>query len=91
MSKLFRKKTSVVRAVQFLDKESVERIAEINTDFECGLLHVETFDLLRIFCRSGIKTALKGDWVVRGEEDELYVVGADVFNKTYEPVEGKND
>lgn len=43
-------------------------------------------DLVGIETLEGLMVANKGDWIVRGIQNELYPVKPDIFEATYEPV-----
>jgi hypothetical protein len=36
----------------------------------------------------GVMTASRGDWVIKGIQGEFYPCKPDIFEKTYEPVDG---
>ena len=40
----------------------------------------------KIFTREGIMVADKGDWVIKGVDDEFYPCKEDIFSKTYDKV-----
>jgi len=46
-------------------------------------------ETLLISTLEGRMTASRGDWIIRGVKGELYPCKPDVFEATYEPVEGK--
>ena len=43
---------------------------------------------LKIFTREGTMLASIGDWIIRGVQGELYPCKPDIFEQTYEAVEG---
>jgi len=38
--------------------------------------------------QTSIRTVLKGEWIVRGKDGELEIVGAEAFGRMYEPNPG---
>lgn len=46
-------------------------------------------DELAIWTLEGIHLVSHGDWIIRGVKGELYPCKPDIFEATYEPVEGE--
>lgn len=44
---------------------------------------------LLIPTREGLMTAVEGDWIIKGVKGEIYACKPDIFEMTYEAVEGK--
>jgi hypothetical protein len=42
-----------------------------------------------LFTDAGRRTALPGDWIIQGENSELYIVDNAFFQRTFAPVPGK--
>ena len=81
---LYRKKPVVITAVQW-NGDISEIIAAFGRGFEFG-----PFSLwLRIPTLEGDMTAQPGDWIIRGVKGEYYPCKPDIFETTYEPVEGE--
>ena len=84
--KNYRKRPIIVQAVQWngdnfdeveeLDYNPSERVRQSNKD--AGKLLIITLE--------GIMTAIRGDWIIRGVEGELYPCTPTIFESTYEDV-----
>lgn len=88
----FRKKPVEVEAEQFVcrdaeDLPQAERLAQW-----CGAaLHYDSTDKsasLDIYTLEGTMKASPGDWIIQGVAGEFYPCKPDIFEQTYEPVEG---
>ena len=85
----YRKKPVVIEAVQvppegesFSDEEQ-DWLFQSDRDFDNGgdgSLYIHTLE--------GTMTAEPGDWVIKGVKGELYPCKPDIFEATYEPVDG---
>ena len=62
----------------YLGEDGKPRKGHENTD-KIGLL-IPTLE--------GLMVATEGDWIIRGIKGELYPCKPDIFDETYEPVEG---
>jgi len=85
----FRKKSVIIEAVQLVDtKDSLAEILKLGNNLgilpnpESGLFY------LTIKTLEGTMRADIGDWIIRGVKGELYPCKPDIFEQTYEPVEG---
>ena len=80
----FRKKPIVIEAVQ-LRPESVHDCASF-----CGG-HIKSHPLTGIVIQTleGDMLASNGDWIIKGVKGEFYPCKPDIFEQTYEPVEGE--
>lgn len=81
----FRKKPVVVEAVQFTGKNDAEIKAFVGND---GFDPEDTRPSWRIRTLEGVMRADVGDWIIRGVKGEFYPCKPDIFEATYEPVEG---
>jgi hypothetical protein len=45
-------------------------------------------EALRIHTLEGFMTACLGDWIIKGLNGEFYPCKPDIFEKTYQPVDG---
>lgn len=84
----FRKKPIVVDAWQFTSNDVPQWIEDrsqwqaisfsFKDDGSPDLLHIATLE--------GVFTAERGDWVIRGVDDEIYPCKKSIFEQTYELV-----
>lgn len=89
MAEKFRKKPVVIEAVRF-DGSNFDEIADFvmengSQDVSgqmAGDIH------LVIHTLEGDMRANVGDWIIRGVQNEFYPCAADIFEQTYERVEG---
>jgi hypothetical protein len=85
----FRKKPVEVEAVRW-DDENIREITDFmhpaRPEYIGGFL--DSDDLLGIATLEGRMIAKKGDWIIRGVKGEFYPCKPDVFEATYEAVEG---
>lgn len=83
----FRKKPVVIEAVRYTGYNKRETI-----DFTEGTARTNTcHSHLTIPTLEGNHTASVGDWIIKGVEGEFYPCKPDIFAKTYEPAEKKED
>ena len=83
----FRKKPVVIEAVLYDgSKESIANVLRLGKDSgrAIGLLP----DCLTIKTLEGTHRADIGDWIIKGIKGELYPCKPDIFEQTYEKVEG---
>jgi hypothetical protein len=82
----YRKKPVVIDAVQVRGDNDDELLAFINE-------HVVPFEItgdheFAIHTLEGTMTASPNDWIIRGVKGEFYPCKPDIFEATYEAVEG---
>ncbi len=80
----FRKRPVVIEAVQW-QPQTKEGIAEMLRFVPMPYL---AGDELRIKTLEGTMCAAPGDWVIRGVKGEFYPCKPDIFEETYEAVDG---
>ncbi len=88
----YRKKPVVVEAVRFQPNEHMpfsEIPRWLEEAFALGNVMWETKDSLIISTFEGDELVSTGDYIIRGIKGELYPCKPDIFEKTYEKVEGK--
>ena len=88
----FRKKPVEIDAVQF----SGGNFSEVMDSFPeaknwSGYLTEEKMWCLEIPTLEGTMTAQDGDWIIKGVKGEHYPCKPDIFEQTYDPVEGSDD
>ena len=78
----YRKKPVVIEAVQFWnDRVWPTGVCDCHVDVaHLGSPHIHTLE--------GIMDVNEGDWIITGVEGERYPCKADIFEATYECVEG---
>lgn len=77
----FRKKPVVIEAIQWHGYNFSEVLALAQSaSFLDGILHINTLE--------GVMRANVGDWIIKGVKGELYPCKPDIFEATYERVEG---
>jgi hypothetical protein len=86
----FRKKPVVIEAAQFTEatKDQVYNFVACNKRVGRDL---QGAPLLVIQTLEGEVTASPGDWIIKGVAGEFYPCKPDIFEATYEPVEGESD
>jgi hypothetical protein len=84
----YRKKPVVIEAVRLLsNKESFEEAYKfIGADADLEMATDGSF--INIKTLEGTMKATVGDFIIRGVNGEHYPCKPDIFEKTYEPVEG---
>lgn len=87
----FRKKPVVIEAVQYLGECSP--VLDFLTESECSRVAFvpgkrARHRAIRIETLEGVMLAKAGDWIIRGIKGELYPCKPDIFEATYEAVEG---
>jgi hypothetical protein len=81
----FRKKPVVIEAIQWTGKNLEEVLSfaktnQIENDFIENWIQIPTLE--------GTMKAMPGYWIIRGVKQELYPCKPDIFEATYERVEG---
>lgn len=85
MMKKFRKKPIVIEAIQWDGAIStVSEIAAVAGDRK--VIMGSDHYTIRIETLEGTMEAIRGDWIIRGIEGELYPCKKEIFEKTYEAV-----
>ncbi len=91
MTNQYRKKPIVIEAIQY-DGHNFNDIQEWSDGAVYDNFMPEPTDLrsphLRIKTLEGVMTANVGDWVIKGVQGEFYPCKPDIFDATYERVEG---
>ena len=89
MSK-YKKKPVVIDAVKFTG--AIDEMQEL-MDLGMDTVHVSYKDpknpTLSINTLEGTMTAQTGDYIIRGVQGEFYPCKPDIFEETYEPIEGE--
>lgn len=85
----FKKKPVVIEAMQF-HSNHVGATQVLHWINESGGNATWFFnhDTLQIETLEGLMSANDGDWIIRGVKGEFYPCKPDIFEQTYEPVEG---
>ena len=85
----FRKKPVVIEAVQWTgSKSDLIAIDKLNRDGVREVYFNEIDQTLSIPTLEGEMIASLNDWIIRGVSGEVYPCKPDIFEKTYDPVEG---
>ena len=84
----YRKKPVVIEAMQFT-KDSFDECCEFigEENLNDGTSKDECY--IGIITLEGEHDANEGDWIIQGVKGEFYPCKPDIFEMTYEPVEGK--
>ena len=88
----FRKKPVEITAIQWTGDNIDDVMAFMRPQepvYVNNLSHMKfanADDLVGIETPEGLMVANKGDWIIRGVEDELYPCKPGIFDATYEPV-----
>jgi hypothetical protein len=92
----YRKKPVVIEAIQFNgfyeingQVELSERPEWLVSEFSKGILFFDKPNTLTIKTLEGDHIASVGDYIIKGVNGELYPCKPDIFEKTYEPLEGR--
>lgn len=86
----YRKKPVVVEAVQWTGDNLVEVCAiAMSSNREIEVVGVNGCLSIEIPTFEGVMTASPGDWIIKGIKGELYPCKPDIFEHTYEPVDGQ--
>lgn len=86
----FRKRPIVIEAVQFDGSNYREVLSFIYPDLSEDALNGATIMRLPIVIETleGDMTASRLDWIIKGIDGEFYPCKPDIFEKTYEVVQG---
>ena len=78
----YRKKPVVIEAIQWTGKNSLDirKLAGPDVSFFNGQVYIKTLE--------GTHHASVGDFIIKGVHGEFYPCKPDIFEKTYEYVEG---
>lgn len=90
MSDLYRKKPVVIEARQFTPQNILD-LRDWITSGGHGAYpgwNRSVGDYIEIDTLEGVMRATIGDWIIRGVQGEFYPCKPDIFEQTYEPVEG---
>lgn len=86
----FRKRPVVVEAIQYRPHNNCHEVAAfMGIDWHadaCGEERSHAPWLIPTL--EGVMEANPGDWIIRGVQGEFYPCKPDIFDATYEPVEG---
>jgi hypothetical protein len=78
----YRKKPVVIQAIQWTG-DNLEEVLSLGTTREVTMVN----DQLSIATLEGDHLAIKGDFIIKGVQGELYPCKPDIFEATYEKVE----
>jgi hypothetical protein len=88
----YRKKPVVIEAVQWHpNPETWEKIRELEGVIEDPCQMIVWYSIwgsLSVPTLKGDMMAEDGDWIIKGVHGEFYTCKPDIFEQTYEPVEG---
>lgn len=84
--KEFRKKPVVIKAVQLTDNAFDG--PHPNPEHVPGIVYDPVTRTAQIDTLEGTMRAEIGDWIIEGIQDERYPCKPDIFEATYEPVDG---
>lgn len=91
----FRKRPVVIEAIQFTDENALEINSMPEVDVYIAGPHsdqpVGSIEFASVKTLEGNTVASPGDWIVTGVNGEVYPCKSDIFDKTYDLVEGDND
>jgi len=82
----FRKKPVVIEAVRWTGKNASEVLDFGN--FKFVVTQIEGERIVQIVTLEGVMNAKEGDWIIKGVEGEFYPCKPDIFEATYESVQG---
>lgn len=82
----FRNKPVIREAMQFTEETKNQCFHWISGNHSADWEGKE--EVIKIQTLEGVMTARKGDWIIKGVNGEFYPCKSDIFEKTYEPVEG---
>ncbi len=83
----YRKKPVVVEAIQWTG-ENFEELADFVGESARRAKYDESDISIKIYTLEGTMTASPGDYIIKGIKGEFYPCKPDIFNATYEKVEG---
>jgi len=82
----FRKKSVIIEAIQFTEEDKDRAFNWVNCtrypdwEFDTPILVIKTLE--------GNMVVHPGDWIIKGINGEFYPCKPDMFQKTYELIEG---
>jgi hypothetical protein len=95
---MFRKKPVVIEALHYTGDNVLEALHYTGkhpswdkwfTSEEQYAAHVRADrGAFRIITLEGVMEAMPGDWIIKGVQGEFYPCKPDIFNATYDPMEG---
>lgn len=86
----FRKKPVIIEAVQFTGKtEPIREFMKGGPPITFGMDAEGNVMSVIINTLEGEMTGSIGDWIIKGVKGEFYPCKPDIFEQTYEPVEGE--
>lgn len=87
MAKKFRKKPVIIEAIQLTKENVVEVLSFCN---KAGNIVASSEDEMgiSILTLEGTMTANTGDYIIKGVKGEFYPCKPDIFEQTYEEVDG---
>jgi len=80
----FRKKPVVIEAIKFTEHNHLDVTDFVNK--VNGVIFLYDYAIIKTL--EGDMKANKGDWIIKGVNGEFYPCKPDIFEKTYESVEG---
>ncbi len=97
----YRKRPVVIEAIQWIKENDIEleawlhseKCVELEIDehlYEAGV-DVPFISSIKIKTLEGTMEATYGDYIIKGVDGEFYPCKPDIFERTYEKVEDKND
>lgn len=87
MTKKFRKKPVIIEAIQLTKDNIVDALSFCNNDGNIVASN-EDETSISISTLEGTMTANIGDYIIKGVKGEFYPCKADIFEQTYEEVNG---
>ena len=87
MVKKFRKKPVIIEAIQLTKDNVVEALSFCNNDGNIVASNEDETGI-SISTLEGTMTANIGDYIIKGAKGEFYPCKADIFEQTYEEVNG---
>lgn len=87
MAKKFRKKPVVIEAIQLTKENVVEVLSFCNSSGNIVASNEDEMGI-SILTLEGTMTANTGDYIIKGVKGEFYPCKPDIFEQTYEEVDG---
>lgn len=92
MIKKYRKEPIIIEAVQWDGSNLKEVIDFIGLEKTWDAYEdIVITNGLKVFTLDGLVTTSIGDYIIKGIRGEIYSCRSDIFEKTYEPVDGGNE
>jgi len=85
----YRKKPVVIEAFQLIEPNIPIRIASWCNGKVCGTGYIGKKQWIEIETLEGVMKAGYGDWIIKGIKGEFYPCKNDIFEATYEKLEGE--